>query len=109
MGTVSYGKLYKLIIAVIFLNVFDMTATIYWCQTAGVDIEANPLLHWFLAFNPVLAIAFKAFCVLLFAILLLIASRSDLKLACRCASLALFIYVLTGVWHLVPIIQQLLT
>jgi hypothetical protein len=97
-------------VLVIFLNIFDLAATFYWCQVSGTATEANPLLYRLITVNPAWAAGFKLLMVSLFTVLMLVAARLNIRLAYRGTLITGIIYLLVAGWHLtLPVLPAILT
>ena len=92
---------YLLLAAVVYLNVFDLLATLSWCKTNGLDEELNPLMRYFMAINPLTSAAFKFFTVASFVILIQYGSRYNFRLAYRGTFLVVIVYSALLCWHLI--------
>jgi len=93
--------LYLLLAAVVYLNAFDLLATLAWCKANGLDQEINPLMRYFMAINPLTGAAFKLFAVASFVILIQYGSRYNFRLAYQGTFLVVILYSALLCWHLI--------
>lgn len=101
MDRVRPGKLYVLLGVLVFLNLFDLVATLMWCDSLGISIELNPLMRQLLIIHPLVAVSYKVIILAAFIITMRICAHSNYRLALNGTVMVVFIYAALFCWHLV--------
>lgn len=99
MVHIKTGKLYLLLAVLVYLNVFDILATLVWCRNYGFDQEYNPLMRYLFALNPMIGVSFKILAVALFVMVMRYGSRHNFKLVYMSTLGIVFIYSVLLCWH----------
>lgn len=100
LNRVSDAKLYLLLLFIGFLNVFDLSATIYWHNTYGSFIEGNPLMKYLLEISPAVFASAKLGIMVLFFLLILIVRKRNYLLAGYGTIVVFAVYLLLAYWHI---------
>lgn len=101
---IQYKKFYRLLVAIIILNIIDLIITMYPSFGYGPLIEANKILLWLYSISPVLFIAYKVALGFIFAAGLWLFARLNFKTTYWCAVAVVVAFCLVIVWNICTII-----
>lgn len=94
------GKLYLLLAVLVYLNLFDLLATLAWCRSYGFEQEFNPFMRSLFSAGLLTGISYKVFMLILFVATMWYASKRHFQLVWLGTLFTVFIYGILLCWHI---------
>jgi len=94
------GKLYLLLAVLVYLNLFDLLATLAWCRINGFEQELNPFMRMLFASGQLAGIIYKGFMAVLFTAVMCYGARQHFQLVWLGTLFTVYIYGILLCWHI---------